>query len=1336
MKFQNLQQQSLKTRVTLSTLVIFLVGLWSLALYASHTLREDMQRLLGEQQFTTVTYMAGGINDELNTRLNALKQVAHNLSPLMAGHPANVQGYLAERQVFQSLFNGGVLVLGLDGVAMASLPLAAQRIDLNGLDRDAIAGALKDGKTTVGRPVLGTPQQAPMFIMVSPIHDAKGRIIGALAGVTNLGAPNFLDKITQGRYGQSGVYLLAAPAHQVFITASDKRRVLRTLPKPGVNPLHDRFMQGYEGYGLLHNFRGEEELSAAKGIPAAGWFMVIELPTEEAFAPIYAMQKNMLLATVLLTLLAGGATGWMLRRQLRPMVEAAEALARRSGDNPSLQPLPIEKPDEIGQLIGGFNRLIETLALREKALKESEAFNRAILNSMVAEIAVLDPQGVILAVNEPWNRFALQNSQEQGVSVCGTGIGANYLAVCQSVAGTSNDGELDARTGIQAVLDGRLPSLNLEYPCHTADQQRWYNMSVTPLGGPSPAGVVVAHIDISEKKAQQLQLKLASQVFAQGREGIAILDPGGRIVLTNKAFSAMTGYTEAELLGQSTRILSSGRHTPEFYQAMWETIHSTNHWAGEIWDVRKDGTEFPVWLEISTLRDAQGHITNYIGNFNDLRDAKVAESRIEHLSHFDHLTGLPNLFLLTDRTEQALSMAQRSHDVVTMMMVSLDGFKAMLDTYGHNLGDQLLIEMARRLSAAVRDQDTVARPSGRDFVLILPGTTALGASHLAVSLLRLLAQPCQLEGHELAVTASIGIASYPQNGLNFDALFNAVELARHQAKNNERGTFQFYNDTMHQSVLAREKMVKALRHAIQGEQLHLVYHPLVDLQTGHISGMEALLRWQHPELGMVSPGEFIPLAEASGLIKRLGEWVLRRACSDIRGWLDKGMAVPQVAVNVSPLQFQDNDLIGQLKNALADAQVAPSMICIEVTEGALMEDVPRSEAMLKELKALGVKLSLDDFGTGYSSLSYLKRFPFDKVKIDQSFVRDITTNASDSVIVKVIISMAHGLGLKVIAEGVETEAQCEFMRTSVCDEIQGYFFSRPISAQAIEDLFSEGRQLAPHLLRQQKPQRTLLLVDDEPNILAALKRLFRREGHTILTASSGAEGLAVLARHKVDVILSDQRMPGMTGVEFLRAAKAHYPDTIRMVLSGYTELQSVTDAINEGSIYRFLTKPWDDEQLLAHVHKAFEHKELLEENLQLDIKIRTTNQELIAANRQLGEVLETTHHQIERNHTSLTIARELLQHIPLPVLGVDDDGLIVFVNAATEQLFCAAGAILGRDLADALPVLDAAARQCAEGVACEVWIGDNPHRLVWHHMGTHSASRGRMMSLTRDRSFA
>jgi diguanylate cyclase (GGDEF)-like protein/PAS domain S-box-containing protein len=726
----------------------------------------------------------------------------------------------------------------------------------------------------------------------------------------------------------------------------------------------------------------------------------------------------------------------------------------------------------------------------------------------------------------------------------------------------------------------------------------------------------------SELRASEERLKLSAQVLAQGREGIAVTDAEGCIILVNQAFTDITGYAEAEVLGKNPRLLKSGRHGSDFFEAMWETIRQNGVWAGEVWNRKRDGSLYPEWLVISALNNARGEVTHYVGTFGDLSSAKAAENRILWLSHFDALTGLPNRTLLSDRATLALGAAHRAQEVVAFLMVSVDQFGSVSESLGHHLGDQLLVAVAQRIKANLREQDIAARLDGNDFVLLLPDTTPNGAAHRANHLIAMIAQPIVIETHEINVTASVGIASFPENGQDFEALLTSVAIALHKAQAKARGTYQFFNNDMYKQVVAREELGRELRNAIALDQLSLLYQPQANLRTGKICGLEALLRWSHPDLGLVLPAKFIPLAEESGLVVEIGEWVFRRVCRDIRLWRDKNLTVPHVSVNVSLQQFYDASFLATVKSSLVESQIDAEQIFIEVTEGSLMDDVPRCEGVIHSLKDLGFKMSLDDFGTGYSSLSYLKRFSFDQVKIDQLFVSDVTRDSVDTMLVKVIVSMAHGLGMKVIAEGVETEAQCEIIRSSGCDEIQGYFYSHPIEGEQLEQFLSGAHALQAHLLHPQKPQRTLLLVDDEPNILTALKRLFRRDGHKLLTAASGAEALEILSQHKVDVIITDQRMPGMTGVELLRCVNALYPDTIRIVLSGYTELQSVTDAINEGAVYRFLTKPWDDELLREQIRKAFAVRDLTEENRDLDAKIRSANQELVAANRHLAELLD------------------------------------------------------------------------------------------------------------------
>jgi EAL domain-containing protein (putative c-di-GMP-specific phosphodiesterase class I)/CheY-like chemotaxis protein len=502
---------------------------------------------------------------------------------------------------------------------------------------------------------------------------------------------------------------------------------------------------------------------------------------------------------------------------------------------------------------------------------------------------------------------------------------------------------------------------------------------------------------------------------------------------------------------------------------------------------------------------------------------------------------------------------------------------------------------------------------------------------------------------------------------------------------------------------------------------------ITDLQTGKINGFEALIRWTHPELGAISPARFIPVAEECEVIHIIGAWVLDRACRDIREWLDRGLVVPQIAINFSARQFRNPNAVLDIQATLSRYQLPASALCIEITEGVLMEDVNASQTILLALKQLGVALSLDDFGTGYSSLSYLKLFPFDKVKIDQSFVREITSNTQDASIVIAVIGMAHSLGIKVLAEGVETEAQCKFLRDNMSDEIQGYFFSKPIPFEATEILIREDRQLPGHLLRLSQTAKTLLLVDDEQNIVSSLKRLLRRDGYHILTANSGAEGLAILAANKVDVIISDQRMPGMTGVDFLRNVKDLYPETVRMVLSGYTELNSVTDAINEGAVFRFLTKPWDDEKLRTNIVDAFHYKELADDNRQLSLKVRTSNHELAIANRQLAEVLQQKQQQINRDTMSLNIVREVLQHTPMAVIGLDDVNVVAFVNDAAMTLFDGIGSMLGEELSLILPELGEAISETDEGVDVLYKINERYYDFKWRRMGEFSQSSGKLV---------
>ncbi|GGZ06772.1 EAL domain-containing protein [Pseudoduganella plicata] len=534
---------------------------------------------------------------------------------------------------------------------------------------------------------------------------------------------------------------------------------------------------------------------------------------------------------------------------------------------------------------------------------------------------------------------------------------------------------------------------------------------------------------------------------------------------------------------------------------------------------------------------------------------------------------------------------------------------------------------------------------------------------------------------------------------------------------------------------AGEDVGAALRRAIAEDELTLLYQPLVDLQTGAIASLEALLRWQHPRHGLLEAGQIMAAIDAAGMTAAVGRWVLERACHDARHWRDHGSGAVKLAINVAPVQFRDPEFGTFVAQTMQRCGIDPSQLALEITETALTEAGADCDALLARCRVLGLHLTLDDFGTGHSSLNSLKRYAFDALKIDARFVRDVVTDSDDAAMCRTIVAMAHHLGMHVVAEGVETESQCDFLRRNMCDFIQGWFFARPLTPDGIDLLLAEGRALPPHLLRMHKPLRRLLLVDDEANIVSALKRLLRSEQYQIHTAHSGQQGLDLLAEQPVDVIVSDQRMPGMMGADFLRKAKERYPDTIRIMLSGYTELQSVTDAVNEGAIYKFLTKPWDDEQLRGHIAEAFRVKEIADENLRLNLEVRTANQELAAANRRMKQLLAEKQRQISRDEISLNVARELLRHLPLPVIGMDDAGMIAFINGAAETLFRHESALLGNEAGIVLPQLfppddaGSAAGQSSRTHMAE--IDGQRYAVVVYPMGEHSASRGSLITLSR-----
>ncbi len=603
----------------------------------------------------------------------------------------------------------------------------------------------------------------------------------------------------------------------------------------------------------------------------------------------------------------------------------------------------------------------------------------------------------------------------------------------------------------RAVLEAHQPFKEFRYSIVDAKGVlHWYNISGQPIFGEEGEflGYQGTGRDITGRMLAEQELRVAATAF-QSQEGIVVTDANTVILRVNRAFSDITGYQPEEVIGQTPRILQSGRHGPDFFTAMWHSITATGTWQGEIWNRRKSGEIYPQWQIITAVRDDAGRVTHYVGTQTDITEEKLAQAKIESLAFFDPLTKLPNRRMLLDRMQQALALGQRTGLHAALLFIDLDNFKTLNDTRGHNVGDLLLQQVAQRLGTCVRAGDTVSRLGGDEFVVMLENlsdsadTAATQAEAVGEKILALLNHPYDLDGQAHHSTPSIGITLMGRDSSGVDELLKQSDLAMYQAKKSGRNAVRFFDPEMQRGVAIRVALESDLRQALAQAQFVLHYQRQVDSQ-GNTTGAEALVRWQHPTRGHVSPAEFIPLAEETGLIIGLGNWVLRQACEQLAAWSQHPASAHwTLAVNISARQLHQAEFVGDVLTELRRAQAPAQNLKLELTESLLLHDIEETIVKMNFLKERGVGFSLDDFGTGFSSLSYLKRLPLDQLKIDRSFVRDVLTDPNDAAIIRTIVALAQAMGMTVIAEGVETQAQCDALAQHGCHAYQGYLFGRP-----------------------------------------------------------------------------------------------------------------------------------------------------------------------------------------------------------------------------------------------------------------------------------------------------
>ncbi|MDO8208079.1 MAG: EAL domain-containing protein [Gallionella sp.] len=695
--------------------------------------------------------------------------------------------------------------------------------------------------------------------------------------------------------------------------------------------------------------------------------------------------------------------------------------------------------------------------------------------------------------------------------------------------------------------------------------------------------------DISDRRQTEERLREAAAVMEHTHDGVVITDTTPRILVVNEAYTTITGYSAEDAIGKNPNIISSGRAGKDFYEAMWASVLKDGYWQGEVWNRRKNGECYPQLLTISTIYDDEQKPVRYVGVFADITQLKENQAKLEFMAHHDPLTKLPNRSLAESRLEHEIEQAHRHLHQIAVLFIDLDRFKAVNDSFGHLVGDELLCAVSERLGQRVREGDTLGRLGGDEFILLAtPLTDTQDAAVIARDFIEVLSEPFKLsDNHEVFIGGSIGISLFPQDGVTVLELMKNADAAMYLAKRNGRNQFSFYTKELNAGACAQLAMENDLRRALSQNELILHYQPKVDLQSGKICGLEALIRWHRCGEEWVAPAVFIPLAEKSGLIMTIGSWVIEQACWQIRNWLDEGLSNIAVSINVSARQFRSGNLDKLVAQALNKYRIDAQYLELELTETMLMVEPDHAVATMLKLKQIGVKISLDDFGTGYSSFSYLSRFPIDTLKIDQSFVRGVTTEANAAEIASAIIGLAHRMNLRVIAEGVETEAQLAYLLEKDSDEIQGFHFSKALSPNEVSDMLRSGKSL-PCAQKASARVRILLIVDDDPASLIDVEHALQGEDYLIITAGNMHAGMASLALNHVQVILGVQHQSGLNMLAFLHKAEEIHPLSRRVLLSdSHDETGRLDHAANAGIMHQSLTRPIADEYLRKHIGESF-----------------------------------------------------------------------------------------------------------------------------------------------------
>lgn len=847
---------------------------------------------------------------------------------------------------------------------------------------------------------------------------------------TRLDRPDFA-RATSSRQGSAGPFSkrygdnLFVTMNEVTDTPEKKGFVTYAWPKP--TPSGGVSEQTYP------------KLSFVKRFEPWGWIIGSGIYMDDFEATYWRQIKSNLSRSAIWTALFLLLSWIILRTIIRPLKELKNTIEILRRDPGKIIELPIDQPQELGLVAESFHSLMKELQHSRLSLQTSLDDLRlagCAVERMSEGVMVTDASQRIVSINPAFTRINGYTEADAIGSLANMlKSGRHNATFYQAMWTTLNSTGTWSGEIWNKAKDGRI------YP-------EWLSISCSYNEQGEVLNYVGVFSDITERKHSEANIRIAATAF-ESQEGMFITDAKGIILRVNKAFTEITGYPPEECIGKAPGILRSGRHDVAFYSKMRQSIDETGSWQGEIWNRRKNGEIFPEWLTITSVKDSEGWVTHHVSTLTDITQRKASENEIKHLAFYDPLTQLPNRRLLLDRLQHSLAASPRLGKCGALMFIDLDNFKTLNDTLGHDKGDLLLQAVAKRLTECVREDDTVARLGGDEFVIMLEGLNAQleeAANQTDVigeKVLAALNRPYDLAGLEYHNTPSIGITMFSDHQTSIEDLLKRADLAMYQAKSAGRNTLRFFDPEMQQSISAQAALESELRDAVRLEQLCLHYQAQVNVD-GRLIGAEALVRWQHPKRGMIAPGDFIPLAEKTGLILPLGNWVLETACRQLASWAtDPARAELGLAVNISAVQYHQNDFVTQVLGIIEKTGANPKRLKLELTESLMLDNIEDIIDKMSQLKSVGIGFSLDDFGTGYSSLSYLKRLPIEQLKIDRSFVRDLLTDPNDKAIIRTIVALAQSMDLTVIAEGVETQPQRDQLAELGCTQYQGYLFGRP-----------------------------------------------------------------------------------------------------------------------------------------------------------------------------------------------------------------------------------------------------------------------------------------------------